>query len=131
MASNQGSTTMRNVPDLACHSDVNLWMIYNNGQQGRVGGTSAAAPMWAGFTALVNQQAAAGSQPSIGFINPAIYAAGKSPSATSAFHDITAGNTTNASSPNAFFAVPAYDLCTGWCTPSASNTVSALLSPVA
>ena len=41
------------------------------------GGTSLAAPLWAGFMALVNQQAAANGQPPIGFVNPALYAIGK------------------------------------------------------
>ena len=55
-----------------------IWVVVNNGEQGVIGGTSASAPLWAGFAALVNQQAAASGKPSIGFVNPAIYAIGKS-----------------------------------------------------
>ena len=58
----------------------------------RVGGTSCAAPLWAGFTALLNQQAALAGIPTVGFLNPAIYAIGKGPNYTADFHDITTGN---------------------------------------
>ena len=129
MTRNGGSTVLRNLPDVACVAD-SIWVIVNNGQQGVIGGTSAAAPLWAGFAALVNQQAAAIGQPSVGLFNPAIYAIGKSSTYASAIHDITTGNTTNACcSPNQFFACPGYDLCSGWGTPAGSNLISALLAP--
>lgn len=131
MTANQGSTRMRNVPDVACHADVNIWLVANNGQQGTVGGTSAAAPLWAGFLALANQQAATRSLPSLGFLNPALYALGRGPGYSQAFHDIVNGSNTNAFSPTKFFAVPGYDLCTGWGTPNGSNLVNALLAPLA
>src|SRR5208283_4964003 len=57
MTTNQGSTTLRNVPDVALAAD-NVLVIYNNGAREMVGGTSCAAPLWAGFAALVNQRAA-------------------------------------------------------------------------
>lgn len=129
MAANGGSTTMRNVPDVAALADNTIWLIANNGQQGTVGGTSAAAPLWAGFAALVNQQAARSGQAAIGFLNPALYAIGQGPAYSAAFHDIVAGNNTNSASSNQFFAVPGYDLCTGWGSPSGSNLVNALLAP--
>ncbi len=129
MTFNGGSTTMRNLPDVACVAD-DIWVIVNNGEQGVIGGTSAAAPLWAGFAALVNQQAAASGKPSVGLINPALYAIGKSSAYASAFHDITAGNTTNACcGVNKFLACLGYDLCTGWGTPTGSNLISALLAP--
>ncbi len=76
---------MRNIPDVACLADVIIWLVANNGQQGAIGGTSAAAPLWAGFTALVNQQAAASGKPYVGFINPAIYAIGGGHAYTTSF----------------------------------------------
>jgi uncharacterized repeat protein (TIGR03803 family) len=129
MTSNQGSATMRNIPDVAAHSENNIWVIVNNGEEGVTGGTSAAAPMWAAFAALANQQAAANNQPSIGFVNPAIYAIGKGPTYNASFHDITTGNNTNGSSPTNFFAVPGFDLCTGWGTPNGSNLIASLVTP--
>ncbi len=58
-----GSATMRNIPDVALTADIQMFLIWNNGQAVQVGGTSAAAPLWAGFIALANQQAAASRKP--------------------------------------------------------------------
>jgi uncharacterized repeat protein (TIGR01451 family) len=125
MVTNLGSPIMRNIPDVAMTAD-NIWVLYGNGQTGSFGGTSCAAPLWAGFMALVNQQAAANGDPAPGFINPAIYALCKGPSYTSCFHDIVTGNNTWSNSPAMFFAVPGYDLCTGWGTPNGTNLINAL-----
>jgi subtilase family serine protease len=129
MSANGGSVLRRNIPDVAMAA-VGIFIRANNGVQyfGTVGGTSLAAPLWAGFTALVNQQATISSKPPIGFLNPAIYAIGKGPGYGSAFHDIRIGNNTNSFSNNTnFFAVPGYDLCTGWGTPKGTNLINALL----
>lgn len=126
VSANQGSSTMRNVPDVAMTAD-NIYVIADDGQQEPgTGGTSCAAPLWAGFMALVNQQAAAGGSPAVGFINPAIYAIGEGPSYTADFHDIKTGNNTSPNSSNKFFAVPGYDLCTGWGTPNGSSLINDL-----
>ena len=55
MSASQGSTTFRNLPDVALTAD-NVYAVSDNGQAGDFGGTSCAAPLWAAFTALVNQQ---------------------------------------------------------------------------
>jgi hypothetical protein len=128
MTADQGSTIMRNVPDVALTAD-NVYVIYGNGQSGSVGGTSCAAPLWAGFTALLNQQAALIGIPTVGFLNPAIYAIGKGPGYSADFHDITTGNNFWPSSPTNFPAVPGYDLCTGWGTPAGQNLINALIVP--
>lgn len=125
MTSNQGSTTMRNVPDVALTAD-NVYVTYGNGSSGTFGGTSCAAPLWAGFTALINQQAAIAGRPSVGFINPAIYAIGKSANYTADFHDTTAGDNTWTGSPTKYYAVAGYDLCTGWGTPNGQNLINDL-----
>ncbi len=93
------------------------------------GGTSLAAPLWAGLIALANQQAAANGQPSVGFVNPALYAIAKSTNYQSCFHDIITGGNTNSSSPTKFWATAGYDLCTGLGTPNGDNLIPALLSP--
>jgi xanthomonalisin len=118
MTANGGSTTQRNCPDVAMISDQ-FWFVYNNGASGGVGGTSGAAPLWAGFMALVNQQAAAFSKPTAGFINPAVYAIGKSSSYQANFYDVTTGN-------NGKPAVAGYDLVTGWGTPNGPNLIASL-----
>jgi hypothetical protein len=128
MISNQGSTFSRNVPDVAMVAD-GIYITYNNGRTVTdIGGTSCAAPLWAGFTALVNQQAGANAQPTVGFINPAIYAIGTGTTYAAGFHDITSGNNETHFSPSQFSAISRYDLCTGWGTPNGSGLINALIS---
>ena len=128
MSANLGSTTMRNVPDVALTAD-NVYVVYGNGSTGAFGGTSCAAPLWAGFTALINQQAVSAGQSTVGFLNPALYTLGKSASYSSCFRDTTVGNNTWSSSPNLFYAATGYDLCTGWGTPNGTNLINALAPP--
>ena len=125
MSANGGSRNMRNVPDVAMVAD-NIAFIADNGTQEAGTGTSFAAPLWAGFVALVNQQAAASGQPTVGQVNPALYAIGNGANYTSDFHDITTGDNTTRSSPSQFFAVAGYDLCTGWGTPNGGGLINAL-----
>ena len=127
MSANQGSTTMRNLPDVSMVA-YNVWVQVTGGS-GSYGGTSVATPLWAAFTALANQQATLNGQPPLGFVNPAIYDIGRSSNYTACFHDITTGNNTSSSSPDKFYAVAGYDLCTGWGTPIGSNLIAALLVP--
>lgn len=125
MANNMGSTTLRNVPDVALTAD-NINVIYENGLFGYFGGTSCAAPLWAAYTALINQQAVSRGFQTVGFLNPALYAIGLSANYTNCFHDITTGNNTNLVVGNAYNAVKGYDLATGWGTPNGSNLINAL-----
>ena len=128
MSANQGSTTWRNIPDVAMVAD-DIIIVADNGQQEVSGGTSASVQLWAAFNALVNQQAAASGQQPVGFINPAIYALGKSGSYSAVFDDITAGNNSTNAGPPEFFAVPGYDLCTGWGSPAGGSLILALATP--
>jgi subtilase family serine protease len=128
MSANQGSTTYRNIPDVAmCAEGVHV-IAWSN-RVYTVGGTSVAAPLWAAFIALVNQQAAATGNASAGLLNPALYTLAKRTAYSLAFHDITVGNNTNNSSPTRFFATPGYDLCTGWGSPTGANLIDALVGP--
>jgi Pro-kumamolisin, activation domain/Viral BACON domain len=140
MAFNMGSQTMRNFPDVSMCAD-NVFIVDNSGSLDSVGGTSCAAPLWAGFTALVNQQAAATGKNPVGFINPAIYNIALSSAYGSAIHDVTTGNNTNypggtnsqgyvytGAALAEFFAGSGYDLCTGVGTPAGLNLMNALLA---
>jgi len=130
MSANHGSTTRRNFPDVAMNADGSYAIVNNGLVETEWGGTSCATPLWAAFTALANQEAEANGQPSVGFLNPALYALGQSPNYTNCFHDITVGN--NDASPVGtiwYPAVPGYDLCTGWGTPTGSNLIYALAFP--
>jgi len=126
MVARGGSSTFRNVPDVALTAD-NVLVFFGGGQAQVEGGTSCAAPLWAGFMALANQQAALNGQASLGFINPTIYSIARSANYSSSFHDITTGNNAWSGSPNAFSAVSGYDLATGLGTPNGTNFINALL----
>jgi subtilase family serine protease len=113
---------------LIVYTQVNTnGVVIQTGKVIPVGGTSAAAPLWAAFTSLVKEQAANEGLPSVGFLNPSLYAIGGSSSYSNCFHDITVGNDTNTYSANLFLAYPGYDLCTGWGSPNGLNLINALV----
>jgi hypothetical protein len=113
MATNNGSTSFRNIPDVACLA--NDIMIVTGGAQSGEAGTSAATPLWAAFTALVNQLGASSAKPPVGFLNPSLYAIGQGGNYTTDFHDVTTGNNdASGTNPTQYSAVTNYDLATGW-----------------
>ena len=110
------SGTYRSVPDVAADADPNTgWAIYTEGSWAEYGGTSAAAPNWAAFTAIYDDEAKAVSKPSLGFANASIYALAESSNYKSAFHDITSG------SNGAYSAGTGYDKVTGWGSYNGAN----------
>jgi kumamolisin len=121
-ASNQASTTFRNGPDVAANANFTFYVCADQTAcaSNQLGGTSFAAPMWAGYLALVNQQAAANGAPPVGFINPTIYARNVTSSYASDFHDVVSGTS------GSFSATPGYDLVTGWGSPNGSGLIAAL-----
>jgi hypothetical protein len=124
-----GSLTRRNVPDVSFIGD-NVYSICDNGASaGATAGTSCAAPLWAAFMALVNQQNAANGQPPAGFINPSVYAIGNSLNYNACFHDTVISSNTWSSSTTKYRAVTGFDLCTGWGTPNGTNLINALAPP--
>ena len=129
MATNQGSTTNRNIPDVALTAD-NIFVSYNNGDDSGTYyfiGTSCAAPLWAGFCALVNQQSVADNPTNfVGFLNPALYNIASGTNYNACFHDITTGNNIGTNTAGLFNAVAGYDLCTGLGTPNGTNLINAL-----
>ena len=88
---NGASATMRNIPDVACVANE-LYSIADDGIEYNNEGTSIAAPLWAGFAALINQDEAELGQAPVGFLNPALYALGRTNEAIS-FHDVTSATT--------------------------------------
>jgi subtilase family serine protease len=115
------SKTLRNGPDVSANADFTFYVCADQTActANNFGGTSFAAPMWAGFLALVNQQAVSNGQPTLGFINPALYDIGTSSTFTSDFHDITSGS-------NGFSATAGFDLATGWGSPQGQALIDAL-----
>jgi kumamolisin len=87
------SKTHRNVPDVALNAAGSSgYAIFFNGQWEMVGGTSCAAPLWAAFTALVNESLTNAGKSSLGFANPILYEIAKGASYLSDFHDVTMGD---------------------------------------
>jgi subtilase family serine protease len=113
-SSNKGSTTLRNGPDVAANANFTFYTCSDQTTclANEYGGTSFAAPMWAGYIALVNQQLAINGQSPIGFINPTIYAQNVTSSYGTDFHDILSGTS------GSYSAVTGYDLVTGWGSPN-------------
>jgi subtilase family serine protease len=97
-----------------------MFLIGNDRRAVVVGGTSAAAPLWAGFMALANQQAAANGRPPVGFLNPAIYKLGGESRLAGDMHDVTTGDN------KGFVALQGYDLATGWGSPAGQGLIDDL-----
>jgi subtilase family serine protease len=112
-AANRGSNKYRNGPDVSANANYTFYTCANQTtcRANFYGGTSFAAPMWAGFIALVNQQRAERGTPTVGFINPRIYADNVTSRYAADFHDIQQGKAGNNT------AVKGYDLATGWGSP--------------
>ena len=120
---NQGSTAYRNIPDVSMEANTDNFFCANGSCSGGIGGTSLAAPRWAGVLALANEEA---NGVKIGFFNPSIYSIGQSSDYATFFHDITTGNDFNSSSPNLFTATTGYDLVTGWGSPNGAQAIAAI-----
>ena len=114
-STNKGSTTLRNGPDVAANANFTFYTCANQTTclANTFGGTSFAAPMWAGFIALVNQQLASQGKSTIGFLNPTLYSENVTSAYSTGFHDITSGKS------GSFSATTGYDLVTGWGSPKA------------
>jgi kumamolisin len=122
---NSYSTGKRQVPDIAAAADpLTGYHIYDSTGGGcsgndcwtSVGGTSAAAPLWAGLVLLADQKAGK----NLGQINPTLYKMGASGS--SAFYDVTKGG-------NLYYqATSGWDYSTGWGTPNAAAVVDGLVA---
>jgi len=121
---NPCSTTYRNGPDVSANANFTFYVCADQEacSANEYGGTSFAAPMWAGYLALVNQQAVSEGYPTLGFINPSLYNVGWSSSYDTDMHDITSGS-------NGYPATTGYDLATGWGSPNGSGLIGALIGP--
>lgn len=107
----------RLVPDVSIAADPNTgaFLVFQGNQQ-QIGGTSWAAPVWAGICALVNEARLTAGKDALPYLNPLIYPL----MGTNCFRDITAG------SNGAFTAGPGYDLVTGIGVPSVTDIINAL-----
>lgn len=112
---NPGHRIGRAVPDVAALADPETGLIIvgpGGDFEGPIGGTSAAAPLWAALFARIAQ---ALGHP-LGFINPALYRY----CAGGVLRDVTMGNN------GAYAAGPGYDACTGLGSPDGVKLLQAL-----
>ena len=135
------SATNRNLPDISCDASpetgLAVYVSEDPGLSGAgwyvFGGTSESAPLWAGFTALVNQnRALAGLPGPLGFPNNSLYplaytSIGLTRSYSSVFHDIAdlSSNLTVTGGTN-FAAVTGFDDSTGLGTMQGAPLITAL-----
>jgi kumamolisin len=116
------SQTFRNGPDVSANANFTFYVCADQEActANLYGGTSFAAPMWAAYLALTNEQYLSnGATKTLGFINPALYAIGEGPNYDTDFHDITSGGNTDGTTVG-------YDLSTGWGSPNGANLLNAL-----
>jgi subtilase family serine protease len=128
----------RDVPDvsLAASNAHDPYIVVSEGAEIGVGGTSAAAPSFAGMIAVLNQylvQNAVQNKSGVGNINPKLYAMAAA-GASGIFHDVTAGNNIvpcQVGTPNCangqfgYTAGVGYDLVTGLGSVDAYNLITA------
>jgi uncharacterized protein (TIGR03437 family) len=115
----------RDLPDVAMAASFfhDGYNVYRNGGLVVTGGTSAAAPLFAGILTLLNQYVVSKDiqpKPGLGNVNPTLYRLASA--GDTAFHDITVGNnivpcaTGSLDCPTGsmgFNAAPGYDLASG------------------
>ncbi len=126
-----GIGATRGVPDVAGDGSSSSGLAFVFAAPGGAyallpeGGTSAAAPFWAGLIALADQEAG---HP-LGLVNSAIYRIASGPLAHKAFHDVTTGNNTvvlSGDTITGYQAGAGWDPVTGWGTPDAQVLVPLL-----
>lgn len=113
----------RLVPDVSAVSDpfTGVRIIFN-GQVTIGGGTSQAAPIWAGLAALMNGTLRAAGAAPLGDLNPLLYRLDKSQTPFPGLRDVDyGGNAVSISS------TVGYDMVTGLGTPNVENLVKSVL----
>lgn len=115
---NGGSKTLRNVPDVSANANYNMFICYKGKCNGGWGGTSFSAPMFAGFIAMANEQAAQESKPPVGFFNPLLYGAMRT--TPTIMHDPVKHKS------GVFRTVKGYDLVTGLGSLNGQTLIDAL-----
>lgn len=116
---NQFSQGRRQMPDIAAAAYA--LAVYFQGQWGSVGGTSAAAPIWAAGLALVNEGLKQQTH-KFAYSPRLFYAVANSSSSAGAYFDVTRGN-------NLYYpATNGWDFSTGLGTPNLTDFYQAMSS---
>jgi kumamolisin len=122
-------TYCREVPDVTADADPYTgYVVYYDGSWTGIGGTSAAAPLWAAFVALTNASSSCGGT-DIGYADPDLYAVAGGSGYSSDFHDITSGNNDYTGTHSGTFpAGSGYDMASGLGSPDGAALPAALCS---
>ncbi|MFM9032944.1 MAG: peptidase S53 [Mycobacterium sp.] len=121
VGSNAGPPDRRLVPDVSAVADPFTGVKFVFGGQVVIGGgTSQAAPVWAGLAVLINQMLDDRGLAPLGDFNPLLYEVAKG-AAVPGFREINLGG--NAISPGA----QGYDMVTGLGSPNVANLVKNIL----
>jgi kumamolisin len=117
------ATGGRGVPDLSANADPNSgYEVFVEGRWVCVGGTSAAAPLWAGLIVRLNERLGS----NIGFLNPLLY---EHLGPTQALRDVTVGTNDQSGRGGPYHAHIGWDAASGWGTPDGERLLNALLTP--
>jgi subtilase family serine protease len=121
---NQYTNGNRQIPDISADADpATGYAVYctviaagcSSSGWIKGGGTSAAAPLWAGSTAIISEYLQKQGKSRMGFANPALYALENEQQTYVPFHDVTKGN-------NLYYPATAnYDEASGWGSPDIYN----------
>src|SRR5580658_6984282 len=119
-------TYCREVPDVSADADpYSGYVIYYDGSWTGIGGTSAAAPLWAAFTALTDASSTCAGT-AIGFANPKLYSAAAA-NYSANFNDITSGNNDYTGTNSGLYpSGTGYDMASGLGTPNGASLPAAL-----
>jgi tripeptidyl-peptidase-1 len=113
--SSQYNATSRAYPDVSALAGVaNGYCVAYKGTYGKVGGTSAATPVFAGVIAMINDVLLAQGSKAMGFLNPWIYSVA---GPAGVFNDVTSGEN-NEGYSDGFIATTGWDPATGFGTPN-------------
>ena len=113
----------RIIPDVAGLAAGGDWMIYGKAQSAVTGGSSAVAPLWAAFIALVNEARNEAGKSRLGFVNEHLYSIA---ARGGSFNDVVSGTNRPAPDYPGYDAGPGFDACTGWGTPIGAKLFEAL-----
>ena len=123
---NSESNGARQLPDISAAADPDTgYAVYFTAEEGNgwtmIGGTSGAAPFWAGITALfgeVNTRAGVGRT---GFLNPLLYAIAEQSEPNTVLHDVVRGGDL------LHRAGPGWDYATGLGSPDVTALAAAIV----
>jgi kumamolisin len=109
----------RGVPDVAAAAaPINGYRIFLGGAEVVTSGTSAVAPLWGAFVALLNAERGQ----ALGFVNPRLY------QTPDLLKRITSGNNIDAMSGLGYTAGPDWSACTGLGSPKGAAIIATLIA---